>query len=72
VSGVSRLRSARKGGGSLPIQHGSQKTDVQGGAKDLSDKGFGAPKKKGAWEVFKKTGVPEGNESPHRGEHPKL
>jgi hypothetical protein len=69
VSGVSRLRAAKKGGGSLSIQHNAaQKTDVQGGAKDLSDKGFGAPTKKGAWEVFKTTGVPIGNESPHRGE----
>lgn len=68
MSGVSRLRAARKGGGSLSIQHGPQKTDAAGGAADLSDKNFGAPKKKGAWDEFPNTGVPIGNESPHRGE----
>jgi hypothetical protein len=69
VSGVSRLRAAKKGGGSLSIQHGAQKTAVHGGATDVSDKSFGAPKKKGAWDKFPTTGVPQGNESPHRGEH---
>jgi hypothetical protein len=68
VSGVSRLRAAKKGGGTLPIRHGAQDTTPQGGAKDVSDKNFGAPKKKGAWDRLPTTGVPEGNESPHRGE----
>jgi hypothetical protein len=68
MSGVSRLRAAHKGGGKNPIQHGDQQTEVHGGAKDVSDKSFGAPKKKGAWDKLPLTGVPEGNESPHRGE----
>ena len=68
MSGVSRLRAAKKGGGSLSIRHGEQDTAARGGAKDVSDKNFGAPKKQGAWEKFPTTGVPEGNESPHRGE----
>jgi hypothetical protein len=69
MSGVRRLRAAKKGGGSLSIQHGAQKTDVKGGATDVSDKGFGAPKKQGAWDRYPKTGVPQGNESPKRGEY---
>lgn len=69
MSGVSRLRAARKGGGTNPIQWGAQKTDVNDGATDISDKGFGAPKKKGAWDKLPLTGVPIGNESPHRGEY---
>jgi hypothetical protein len=68
MSGVSRLRAAKKGGGSLSIKHGEQPTAAYGGAKDVSDKSFGAPKKKGAWDKLPTTGVPEGNESPHRGE----
>jgi len=73
VSGVSRLRSARSGGGSLKIEHASQPKGRNGSAADCATpRDFGAPKKKGAWEVFPKTGVPQGNESPHRGEaqHP--
>ena len=68
MSGVSRLRAAKKGGGPLSIRHGEQATAAHGGAKDVSDPGFGAPKKKGAWDKYPTTGVPEGNESPHRGE----
>ncbi len=69
MSGVSRLRAAKKGGGSLSISRGPQKAGVQGGATDVSDKSFGAPKKKGAWDRMPTTGVPQGNESPSRGEH---
>ena len=68
MSGVSRLRAAKKGT-TLPIEHVAQKTEAYGGAKDVSDKNFGAPKKKGAWDKWPTTGVPEGNESPHRGEN---
>ena len=36
MSGVSRLRAAKKGGGPLSIEHGPQDTAVHGGAKDVS------------------------------------
>ena len=69
MSGVSRLKAARKGGGSLSIEHGRQRDGRNGSAADCATpKDFGAPKKKGAWERFDPTGVPSGNESPHRGE----
>ena len=69
MSGISRLRAARKGGGSLSIDHVSQEKGRNGSATDCATpKNFGAPAKKGAWETFPNTGVPIGNESPHRGE----
>ena len=68
MSGVSRLRAARSGGGKNPIQHAAQRDGRNGSAADCAEP-LKAPKKKGAWEVFPKTGVPSGNESPHRGEH---
>lgn len=73
MSGVSRLRAARSGGGSLSIDHPAQKEGRNGRAAHCDEpKDFGAPTKKGAWEKFPNTGVPIGNESPHRGEpqHP--
>ena len=69
MSGVSRLRAAKKGGGSLSITHVSQKTAANGGASVRPDPGFtGPPKKKGAWTTYPQTPPPEGSESPSRGE----
>jgi hypothetical protein len=67
VSGISRLRAAHKGGGSLSIDHVSQKEGRNGSARDCAES-LTVSKKKGAWETFPNTGVPSGNESPHRGE----
>ena len=69
MSGVSRLKAAKKGGGSNPLEHAHQKQGRNGSASDCAE-ALTVPKKKGAWERFPNTGVPIGNESPHRGEHP--
>lgn len=67
MSGISRLRAAKKGS-TLPIEYPAQRAGRNSAAADCAEP-LSVPKKKGAWEVFKKTGVPEGNESPGRGEH---
>lgn len=69
-SGVMRLRHARSGGGTNPIDHRktpAQKSDAYGGAKDTSET-LTVPKKQGAWDTYPTTKPPMGNESPHRGE----
>lgn len=72
MSGVSRLRAARKGGGKLSIEHGAQPEGRNGSAKDCaSPKDFGAPKKKSPFGDVDYTGVPQGRALPNRGEHPK-
>lgn len=71
MSGVSRLRAARAGGGKLAIQHVAQDGGRNGSAKDCAES-LKAPKKAAVWDSYPKTGVPEGSESPSRGEHPKV
>lgn len=70
-SGVMRLRLTKRGGGENPLEWGSQKTSANGGATKTGSEPQ-VPKKKGAFENYDYTGVPQGNESPSRGEHPRV
>lgn len=71
-SGVMRLRAAKKGGGSLSIEHVKQSTKAHGGAtgggEDMRADPNGSPEL--IWKSYPSTTKPTGNESPHRGEHP--
>ena len=71
-SGVMRLRAAKKGGGSLSIEHVKQSTKAHGGATGGGENG--ETHKNGSqdmiWKSYPTTKNPTGNESPHRGEHP--
>lgn len=70
MSGVSRLRAARKGGGMNPIEHANQKQGRHGSAADCAKPSdFGAPKKASPYGDVEYTGVPKGRTLPVRGEN---
>ena len=69
-SGVMRLRAAKKGGGSLSIEHVKQSTKPNPHPSRDSD---GGKTINGSdeliWKSYPETKRPLGNESPHRGEY---
>ena len=61
MSGVSRLKAARSGGGSNPVEHGPQKTEAYGGAKGKSPD-LKVPTKTRPFRHYPETPVPLASE----------
>jgi hypothetical protein len=68
-SGVQRLKLAKRGGGSLSIEHVKQSTKPNHTPAGSDKSGFRAGSDDLIWKSYPETKKATGNESPHRGEH---